>query len=93
MSKCPSFFEAFHANTTALRMPVSTTLFATLQTAIVSVAEMMGVLKTLGADATVGKRMGATTISAQILRHSEVLAPDSHSYLGLKANTAIRGAQ
>ena len=154
MSKCPSFSTAFHANMTALHMPVPTTLFATLQTSIVSVAAMMDVLKTLGADATVGELIGATTklegvtigssilasiylgavigslmvatdaslacgvgkrginmslavarwgtryglavhplVMAQILRHPEVLAPGSHSYLGLKANTAIRGAQ
>ncbi len=115
---------------------------------------MMGILKTLGADATVGELIGATTklevvtvgssilgsiylgavigslmvatdaslacgigrrgtnmslavaqwgtryglavhpfVMAQILRHPEVLAPGPHSYLGLKANTAIRGAQ
>lgn len=154
MSKCPSFFEAFHTNMTALHMPVPTTLFATLQTSVASVAAMMGVLKTLGADATVGELIGATTklevvtlgssilgsiylgavvgslmvatdgslacgagkhgtnmsltvaqwgtryglavhplVVAQILRHPEVLAPGSHSYLGLKANTAIRGAR
>ncbi|WP_230943805.1 hypothetical protein [Burkholderia anthina] len=148
------FSAAFHANMTALHMPVPTTLFATLQTSIVSVAAMMDVLKTLGADATVGELIGATTklegvtigssilasiylgavigslmvatdassacgvgkrginmslavarwgtryglavhpwVMAQILRHPEVLAPGSHSYLGLKASTAIRGAQ
>ncbi|QTD95261.1 hypothetical protein J4G50_34000 [Burkholderia anthina] len=32
-------------------------------------------------------------VMAQILRHPEVLAPGPHSYLGLKANTAIRGAR
>ncbi|WP_241020707.1 hypothetical protein [Burkholderia sp. Ac-20344] len=32
-------------------------------------------------------------IMAHILRHPEVLAPGPHSYLGLKANTAIRGAR
>ncbi|CAI8693923.1 hypothetical protein BTK96_000562 [Burkholderia pyrrocinia] len=154
MSKCPSFFEAFQANMTALHMPVPTTLFATLQTSVASVAAMMGVLKTLGADATVGELISATTklevvtigssilgsiylgavigslmvatdtalacgvgkhgnnmslavaqwgtryglavhplVMAQILRHPEVLVPGPHSYLGLKANTAIRGVR
>ncbi|QND98313.1 hypothetical protein SY91_05770 [Burkholderia cenocepacia] len=154
MSKCPSFSTAFHANMTALHMPVPTTVFAILQTSIASVAAMMSVLKTLGADATVGELIGATTklevvtigssilgsiylgaiigslmvatdaslacavgkrgtnmslavarwgtryglaihplVMAQILRHPEVLAPGSHSYLGPKANTAIRGAR
>ncbi|UXU90515.1 hypothetical protein [Burkholderia sp. S-53] len=154
MSQCPTFFEAFQANMTALHMPVPTTLFATLQTSVASVAAMMGVIKTLGADATVAELIGATTkleavtvggsilasfylgavvgslivatdsavscgsgkrgantslavaqwgtryglavhplVMAQILRHPEVLAPGPHSYLGLKANTAIRGAR
>ncbi|MCA8092816.1 hypothetical protein LGM65_18310 [Burkholderia anthina] len=32
-------------------------------------------------------------VMAQILRHPEVLVPGPHSYLGLKTNTAIRGAR
>ncbi|WP_244100003.1 hypothetical protein [Burkholderia anthina] len=150
----PDFFEAFQANMTALHMPVPTTLFATLQTSLASDATMMGAIKSLGANATVGELLGATTkleiatvgtailgsaylgavigslmvatdaslscgpgkgntnlsmavaqwgakyglavhplVMAQILRHPEVVAPGPHSYLGLKLNTAMRGAQ
>ncbi|WP_346778467.1 hypothetical protein [Burkholderia sp. Ac-20392] len=152
--RCLSFSETFQATMTALHLPVPTTLFATLQTAVASIGTMMGALKTPGPDATVAELLGATTklevatvtgailgsvypgavigslmvatdaasacgigkhgsnlssavaqwgtryrlavqplIMAQILRHPEVLAPGPHSYLGLKANTAIRGAR
>ena len=59
--RCSSFSEAFQANMTALHMPVPTTLFATLQTAVASVSTMMGALKTLGRDATVAELFGVTT--------------------------------
>lgn len=59
--RCSSFSEAFQANMTALHMPVPTTLFATLQTAVASVSTMMGALKTLGPDAKVAELFGATT--------------------------------
>lgn len=109
MPKCPTFFEAFQANMTALHMPVPTTLFATLQTSLASVATMM-----VATDASLscGPGKGNTNLSmavaqwgakyglavhplvmAQILRHQEVVAPGPHSYLGLKLNTAMRGAQ
>ncbi|WP_260436186.1 hypothetical protein [Burkholderia sp. Bp9143] len=46
---------------TALHMPVPTTLFATLETAVASVSTMMGALNKLGPDATVAELLGATT--------------------------------
>ncbi|WP_175977570.1 hypothetical protein [Burkholderia sp. BCC1047] len=63
------------------------------QTSVASVVATVNVLQKLGADATICKLIVSTTIMTQTGRHPEVLAPGSHSYLGLKANTAIRSAQ
>jgi hypothetical protein len=66
MPTCPSFLEAFQANMTALHMPVPTTLFATLQTSVAAVSTMMGTLKALGPEATVGEILGATTLVEKV---------------------------
>lgn len=62
------------------------------QTSVASVVATINVLQKLGADATIERLIVSTTIRTRTSRHPEVLAPGSHSYLGLKANTAIRGA-
>ncbi|ALK31398.1 hypothetical protein bpln_1g26320 [Burkholderia plantarii] len=61
MASCVSFSKAFQDNMAALRLPVPTTLFATLQTSLASTSAALGVLKTLGPGATVAELIGATT--------------------------------
>jgi hypothetical protein len=86
MQTCPSFSEAFQANMAALRMPIPTTLFATLQSSIASVTSMMTILKTLGANATVAELAVATTKLEKLGIAGSMLAS---AYLGAVIGSLI----
>lgn len=59
--QCKTFYVAFKDNMDALGLPAPTSLFAAQQTAIGTLATLLGTLRTLGSTATVGELIGATT--------------------------------
>ncbi|WP_342705219.1 hypothetical protein OHZ10_29715 [Burkholderia arboris] len=61
MTQCKNFYRAFRDNMDALGLPAPASLFAVQQTAVGTLATILGALKTLGPTATVGELIGATT--------------------------------
>ncbi|KER68302.1 hypothetical protein HR51_27875 [Burkholderia cepacia] len=61
MTQCKTFYGAFKDNMDALGLPAPASLFAAQQTATGTLATILGTLKTLGPNATVGELIGATT--------------------------------
>lgn len=61
MAQCMTFYKAFKDNMEALGLPAPVSLFGAQQSATATLAAILSALKSLGAEATIGELIGATT--------------------------------